>query len=266
MIPDGYGDDEGFLFATEIEHDTVADEWYVRVEPESHLAGPAADIDVSTLRTTETRRVETDTGVEYHGRLLFSAGAVVVVNGQVVLIHRDSAAPSDPEKWQSPAGRCEEPPGETGFRELYEELIVLEEGNPVFIEATAADWTQAFEETYEATLQRRGYESPPAEWTRYRGTVPDAARRQLATVILEYGSRRRTSEMLAFFDESNSTLELRHPIAVDVETPSALQFVDGEFDRTIRRFPPAAVAAMDREDLVPTDAHLADTLYPALGH
>lgn len=266
MIPDRYGDDQVFLFATEVEHDTAAEEWYIRVDPEDRLVGPAVDRDVATLRASDTRRVDTDTGYAYRGGILFSAGAVLVVNGQLVLLERDNAAPSDPGLWQSPAGRCEEQPGVTGYRELYEEVAIVEGDRPVFIEPTSDDWSAPFEGTYAETLRRCGFEAPPDEWVHYRGTVPAAARSQTATVITEYGSQRYTCEMIAFFDEESSTLELRHPVAIEVDDPAALEFADGEFDRTVRRFPPEEVVSMaDDGDLVPTDTYLAETLYHRLG-
>lgn len=266
MIPDKYGDDRAFLFATEIEHHPAAERWHIRVDPDDRLVGPAVDLDVETLQASKPRWIDTDTGYAYRGRILFSAGVVLVVNGQIVLLKRDSAAPSDPGQWQSPAGRCEEQPGVTGFRELYEEIAIAEGDRPVFIEPTADDCSASFEGVYKETLRRCGFETSPDELVRYPGTVPAAARNQTATVITEYDSERYTCDMLAFFDEERSTLECRHPVAIEVDDPTALEFTDGEFDRVVRRFPPEDVISMAADgDLVPTDTHLAQTLYPRFG-
>jgi 8-oxo-dGTP pyrophosphatase MutT (NUDIX family) len=254
------GDDRAFLCASRIAYDAPEDEWRIEVDPESPLVGPAADVDASALRESEVDRVGTERGYEYRGRLLFSAGVVVLVNGRVVLVRRDPDAPSDPGRWQSPAGRCEEPPGDTALRELYEELVVLEGDRPAFV--VYDERSREFEGTYRSTLRRIDRPEPPSEWNRYRGSVPEAAAELSSTVAMEYGERTHTAEMVPFFDERNATLELRYVLAIEVPEPETLRFLDPEFGRTVRRFDPATVVGMDDRDLVPMERYLAETLYP----
>jgi 8-oxo-dGTP pyrophosphatase MutT (NUDIX family) len=262
MISDTYDDDEAFLFATRIEHTADEGRWTIYVDPDEHLVGPATDLSVDTLRESGHDCVKTDGQRSYRGRLLFSAGVVLLVNGQPVLLQRGPGAPSDPGKWQSPAGRCEHPPGETALKEFYEELVVLEDDRPVFV--TYDGQSGEFKSTYELTLQHIGRHTSPEKWSRYRGTIPDVAVDQVSTVELTFGEQLYTDEMVAFFDENNSTLELRYVIEIETPTPERMEFLDGEFDRTVRRFDPAKVCEMDPDDLVPTDAYLADKLYPKL--
>ena len=260
MNPETGGNDEVFLFATEISHDTATDTWRLEVDPDSSLVGPATDRDVAALRTADCERVATDSGYAYRGRLLFSAGVVVLLNGQLVLLQRDAGAPYDPGRWQSPAGRCDGPPGETALRELYEELLVFEGDTPVFIEY--GDRSADFEKIYQSRLASVGGPTNSEAWARYRGTVPAHIDDAFATVELVYGDTTYTGEMLAVFDEANSTLELRYLLASSVADPDSLRFLDPEYDRRIDRFTPSAVAGM--ADLAPADAALAQRLYPQL--
>lgn len=258
MIPDEYGNDEAFLFATEIEHEISRNMWTIRVDPDSCLVGPAVDHDIKTIRDSNHDSTKTATGSRYNGRLLFSAGVVLLLNGQLVLLRRGANAPSDPGKWQSPAGRCDGPPGETALSELYEELVVLEGGCPVFV--THGERSKSFEPTYESALRRINHYVEPSKWNRYLGKRPLPAKDLFATVKLEYGAQSYTDKMVAFFDEDTSTLELRYVLETEVATPSTLKCVDSEFGRTVEMFAPSTVGKMNNK-LVPTDAYLADTLY-----
>lgn len=262
MIPDGYGNDEAFLFATEIGHDPTADVWRIVVDPDESLVGPATDREVSALRAADCERVTTETGYAYRGQLLLSAGVVTLLNGQLVLLQRDADAPSDPGRWQSPAGRCDGPPGETALREFYEELLVFEGDTPVFIEYGGR--STDYEAVYQSRLESVAGPTDPDAWARYRGTVPEAVADEFATVELVYGDDTYTDEMLAVFDEASSTLELRYLVAAGVSAPERLRFVDPEYGRRVERFEPAAVAGMT-DELVPADAALAERLYSRLG-
>lgn len=261
MIPDRFGNDEAFLFATEIEHDKSRNVWTIRVDPDCCLVGPAVDRDIKTLRTSHHDLTETSTGEQYSGRLLFSAGVVLLLNGKLVLLRRGPNAPSDPEKWQSPAGRCDGLPSETALSELYEELVVFENDHPVFV--TYGERSNSLEPSYESALQRVDYYVEPDEWNRYSGTVPAPAKELLATIELEYGTEVYTDEMVAFFDQDASTLELRYVLKTEVATPSTIKCLDSEFGRTVELFEPETVIIMD-DKLVSTQAYLAEVLYPDL--
>lgn len=261
MIPDEYADDEAFVLASEIRY-REDDGWTVRVEPDGAVAGPETDRSVTAVQSASLERTETESGVRWTGDILVSSGVIALLNGELAMLWRDDDAPSDAECWQSPAGRCEGPPGETALREFYEELVVIEDGRPAFVQVD--ERSAAYEEEYEAALRRVDRHAPPADWRRYDAEVPPAAEPFLETVEVTFGTQQWTETMLCFFDEEASTLELRFVVATDVEDPEALELLDGEFDRHVERFDPATAAAMDRDDLVPTDAHLAETLYPAL--
>jgi len=261
MIPDEYGNDEAFLFASEIEHDIPQNRWIVRVNPDCCLVGPAVDRDVECIRNSEHNSTVTGSGKRYNGRLLFSAGVVLLLNGQLVLLRRGPNALTNPEKWQSPAGRCDAPPGKTALSELYEELVVIEDDQPVFI--IYEGLSDSFEQTYEAALRRVDRYVEPAQWSRYSGSVPSQAEDFLAKIDFEYGTQQYSNEMVAFFNEEASTLELRHIIEVDVSNPETLRCIDSEYGREVGLFDLDALDDVD-DELVPTDAHLRKILYPSL--
>lgn len=260
VIPAEYGDDEAFVLASDLVHD--AEGWTVRVDGEPVVAGPETDRPLEAVRDASPARTDADDGVRWTGEILLSSGVVVLLNGELAMLWRDDDAPEDAHRWQSPAGRCEGPPGETGLREFYEELVVLEGGRPAFVRFD--ERSPDYEDEYEAALRRVDRHAPPVEWERYEARVPEAAEPHLETVEVTCGDERWTDELLVFLDEDASTLECRFVVAVDVDDPQSLELLDGEFDRRVERHAPADVVAMDRDDLVPTDAYLADALYPDL--
>lgn len=267
LVPEEIGDDRAFLYATGITYDAAEDRWTIRIDPESHLAGPEGDVDIETLRNATLQREQSGTKTRYIGKILFSAGVALRLDGNGVLLRRGENAETDPGKWTSPAGRCDHPPLETALKEFYEELVVLDgkTRQPVFI--TVDGPSGEFESVYRSSLSAAGIETDPEEWVRFEGVTPEGIREEYATVVTEYGDERFESDMLAYFNEAANTLELR--LAVSVETPpetdaSTLHFEDVEFDRDIARFSREELETLRAAgELVATDSYLvSNDLFP----
>lgn len=265
LVPDSIPDDRAFLYATELTHDRARNEWTLRIDPDACLAGPAGETAVETIRNAPLERTEDETGetVRYTGRILFSAGVVLVLDGKQVLLRRGDHAPTAPGKWTSPAGRCDGPPWDTALKEFYEELVILiGDDRPLFV--TVGDASEHFRDVYASSLAATGWAGPPADWRSLPATTIAAAGDHYETIRTEYGVETFESEMLAYFDDASNTLELRLALAVEMPPDLPLEtftFRDPEFGREIRRFGPAALEAKRAAGaLVPTDAYLVATL------
>ncbi|MEF8806782.1 hypothetical protein [Natronomonas sp.] len=257
LVPDRYDDDAVFATADRVSHDAEADRWTLRIDPGEGLVGAPVGTPISDVQARRPTRTEDDDLTVLEGPVLFSAGVVTLVDGDFVLLYRDADASTDPERWTSPAGRGDHDPGTTALKEFYEELVILDGDTPVFV--TVDDRSVALEEVYTAALRGIGNTTPPSEWDRVSASTPDRYRPYLSTVVTEVDGERFTDEMLAYYDAEANTLELRFVIALDLPNgrAEALSFADGEFDREVRRFTRSEYVALERADLVPTDAYMA---------
>jgi len=264
LIPDEIPDDRAFLYATELTHDRTRDRWTLRIDPDSCFAGPAGEMEIEAIRTASLDRTESADTIQYTGRILFSAGVVLVFDGKLVLLRRGDRAPVDPGKWTSPAGRCEEPPLDTALKEFYEELVIRygTDGRPVFV--TAGDASARFTDVYASSLATTDGSETKDDWLTLPGITLETVRDHYTTIRTEYGDETFSSEMLAYFNEASNTFELR--LAIAVETPPELEttaftFYDAEFDRQIDRFGPEELEAKrNAGELVPTDEYLVANL------
>jgi hypothetical protein len=262
LVPERYDEDTVFAYASKVVHDEAAGQWTLYADPQDCLVGDPVGIPIDAVRAEQPSRTEIGGKTIYEGRILFSAGVIMIVNGQHVLIYRDEDAPTDQDRWTSPAGRGDHDPGTTALKEFYEELAVTEGGKPAFI--TVDERSAAFEDTYEATLRTVDQYAPPGEWRRVAGTTPERYRPYLSSVVTEFGDERCTDELLAYYDVTSNTLELRFVVNVDVtpERAEAFAFHDGEAGREVKWFTESELLDFDSDDLVPTDAYVARELLP----
>lgn len=265
LVPDRYEDDTVFAAAERVVHDHEANRWTLRVDPGEGLVGDPVGTSVRDVQAERPERTTDGDVTVLEGPVLFSAGVVTLVDDRFALLYRDADAPTAPERWTSPAGRGDYDPGTTALKEFYEELLIVEDGTPVFV--TFDERSSELEDAYAAALRGIGITTPPSEWHRVTGTTPERYRPHLSTVVTEIDSERYTDEMLVYYDEDANTLECRFVIAVDlpIDRGAALSFHDGEFDRTVRRFTRSEYCNLDRTDLVPTDAYLAHEVVPTIG-
>lgn len=262
LVPDEYEADTVFATARRVVYDRIEDRWTLQVNPKSGLVGKPVGTPIEECRENRPSRTVKGSATIFEGPMLFSAGVITLVGGQYVLLYRGSDAPTAPEKWTSPAGRGDHDPGMTALKEFYEELLVLENGNPVFIHFD--DRSPDFESIYMSALRGAGVTTQPSECHRIDGATPERYRPYLSTVVTEVGDERYTEEMLVYHDESANTLELRFVIEADISTERVAQltFHDGELNREVRRFSPREFMNLGPEELVSTDAYFASEITP----
>lgn len=264
LVDDCHEDDAVFAVAERVVYDAEANRWMLRIDPEEGLVGEPVGTPVADVQADPPDRTVSGDRTVLEGPVLFSAGVVTLIDGGFVLLYRDTGAPTAPERWTSPAGRGDHDPGTTALKEFYEELLILDEGTPVFV--IVDDRSAALEDTYAAALDGVGITEPPSEWRRVAGATPERYRPHLSTVVTEVDDERYVDEMFAYYDEDVNTLEFRFVVEIEglTDRPDALSFRDGEFGRTVRQFSPEEYCALDREELVPTDAYLAREVVPKL--
>ncbi|GAA1069304.1 hypothetical protein GCM10009647_091480 [Streptomyces sanglieri] len=263
LVPETYASDTVFLYASKVVHDLETDRWTLYIDPENCLAGEDTT-DVETLRNESPTISEEGSQRIFEGRMLFSSGIVFLVNDRFTLLQRDEAAPSDPGRWTSPAGRCEHDPATTALEEFYEELVATTDERPMFVRWDGR--SGEYVETYQSTLSKLGNDTPADKWRSIRATVPNPFRQFFSTVVTQYGEREFRDELLTYYDEDANTLEFRFVLRISPssELESQLTFTDGEFNRDVDLFTLEEVQSMSSENLVPTDAYIAREILPSI--
>jgi len=248
--------DELFLYATRVTHDRHRGRWTVEVDPENCLTGYADEVDeaapLEELTTTAPTTTKSEEKTTYAGRIPFSAGVIVLVGDAFVLLRRDEAAPVDPLMWTSPAGRCDARPRTTALRELAEELLVRADGRAAVLTPPEAGDEAA--DAYRETLRRNGIHSPRDRWVELPMTVPDEYADALVPVETQYDDDSFVDDFWVYYDETNSTLELRKVYRLDTpDDVDTVTFADGEYDRTTSVVSRRELFAVDDDDLVPAN-------------
>lgn len=266
--------DSVFFYANEVVCDRENNRWILKIDSDDCLVrNPNTDADVYTCRETnldettpeitEIRskgpdKIEKDTRTLYRGRILFSAGFVVTLDGSVVLTRRGPGASVDPCKWTSPAGRCDSTPSNTGTRELYEELLVSADGAPAFLSVGLSSSVDP-KSLYVETLRRNGIHAEKNDLIHLDTEFPDRYRSMTATVETRFESdaedvKRHVGEFWTLYDPNASTLELRRIIEVTVpENISSVSFSDGEYGQPTRLFSKDEFMDTDSDEFVTTD-------------
>ncbi|MDG5777956.1 NUDIX hydrolase [Haloarculaceae archaeon H-GB2-1] len=249
--------DELFFYAKRV----VADDegWRIDVDPAHCLTGYADEVDVAyPLRElgVDERRIANGRTV-YEGRIPFSAGVVLLVEGTFVMLYRDADAPSDPCKWTSPAGRCDHDPTQTAYRELYEELLVRANGRPAVVEVG----DESAVARYETTLRERGFDHPREQWLRLPASVPDRYDSLHVPVETHYGDERHVGRFWPYWDDAKETLELR--TILEIQRPGdgpSLSFSDPEYGRRVEQFTLDDLLSLSSDELVPANAALREEI------
>lgn len=255
-------EDELFFYANRLVYDGETDRWEIHVDPDDCLTGYADAVDVShpiaAIEDSEPTVRNEGSRVVYEGRLLFSAGVILLIDGHVVLLYRDAEAPVDPCKWTSPAGRCDNTPGRTALQELYEELLVVSDGRPVHI---AVPDRETLTGPYQRTLRNNGIYASTTDWETVTAGCPPDYEPVVSTVETHYGDETAVDEFWAYFNTDSSVLELRY--IIEISTPDSIpmiRFEDGEYDRQTALFTHDELQAIPTEDLVPANAAFRDRL------
>jgi hypothetical protein len=258
--------DTVFFYATKLEkcHDLT---WSVDVDPAACLVSMAANTEglstVNELREGSLLKTVEDDRIIYQGKILLSSGIILAVNDKILMLLRDDEAPVDPLKWTSAAGRCDREPFLTALKEFYEEIILFDSvsGQPVFVIFPENDYLKEAKEIYRATLARKGFKHPVAEWVfinadfdRHNSSLLQQVRTRFASgEITGDGAPEVFTDMFfPFMDEENNTLELRLLASVSIpdKTESQLAFCDGEYKRTVKLFTVENFMRMEDSSLV----------------
>lgn len=255
-------DDSAYFRAQRVVVDDAQDRWTIHVDPDDCLVtrdepGPGVPT-VAEVQQRTPKMAKTENMTVYEGPVLFSGGVIVRMNGKFVLIFRDSDAGTSPRMWTSPAGRGDRDPATTALKEFYEELALVADDAPIFVDLDGR--SGAFEDVYERTLETVGQHVPPDEWTRVRASYPERVRNAHTTVVTEYGSQRFEDRMLATYVPETNTVELRFFADVQVSTDS-VDCHDAELGRRVECFTSKEVEALlTKGKLVPPDENLLQRL------
>lgn len=255
-------DDSAYFRAQRVDVDDEADRWTIHVDPDDCLVArdePGADgPTVADVQQTAPSVTETGATKVYEGPILFSGGVTVRVNDQFVFIFRDAGARTSPRMWTSPAGRGDRDPATTALKEFYEELAIVAEDAPVFVELD--DRSEDFEAVYERTLETVGQYADPAEWTRVTASVPEGVENALTTVVTQYGTEQFEDRMLVAYVPESNTVELRFFVDVQLETDE-IECFDAELGRRVEQFTSEEVEELlTKGNLVPPDRNVLQQL------
>lgn len=253
--------DAVYYYATEVVRDTADGRWELHVDPDDCLVSLNEDVndhfglELPTVETVEsdpvTHRVEGDTEI-LEGRILLGGGVIPIVDDALVLIFRDAKAPAAPLRWTAADGRVDSTLTRTTFGEFYEELLVFQGREPVYVDVPEAP---DMRETYRSTLEENGYESPESLST-LEGQVPGTYREAYDPVVTHFGDQRYESEFWADWDIDAGHFGVNQVIAFDGPD---LTFADGELGRCVERFPLEMAAERPSETYVGSVSRFIET-------
>jgi len=236
-------DDKVFFYAKKITF-SQSNGWTIIVQPDAcmvsmHESKLALDT-VATLRSSPLAVSSSSAGSVFKGKILFSAGAMLFLGTDVVMMKRDEAAPTDPKKWTSPAGRSDREPLLTALKEFHEEVILFDtlSNRPVYVDIANNPYAKIVENIYYETLKRKGYEADVSDWIRLVAYQTTPNIKNIYPVKLLFGeehvdsSLNGTIKYFSFMDVSNSTLELLLPLTINNDQLSKvnISLCDGEYD------------------------------------
>lgn len=262
-------DDMVYFYARRIvkEHGS---NWIIYVAPNACLVNLRDRGDgLPTVEDLRQGVLQTKVGQDkaiFEGRVLFSGGIILTINGKILMLFRDKEAPVAPLKWTSPAGRCDREPLLTALKEFYEEVILFDKisGKPVFVSFENEAYFEEVKKIYSRTLKRKGFMQPVEEWIFFHADVGGKFGYHLQEVRTYFGFDEEsggssgeevfTGKFFTFFDEEGNTLEMQFlaSIMVPPEIEARMAFCDGEFERTVRLFTEQEFMLMDESSLVPT--------------
>lgn len=247
--------DELFFYAEQIVHDMEADCWEIHVNPDECLTGYANNVDVphslEAIGNSDPTVHKEGSRVIYEGRLLFSAGVILLIDDHMVMQYRDPGAPVDPCRWTSPAGRCDTTPEQTARQELYEELLVLAGDRPAHVVISGEEQLTG---VYQQTLRHNGIHSPTTDWETIPTNRPPRYNSVISTVETYYGNENYIDKFWAYFDDSSSTLELRYVKEMNVpDSVPMVRFSDAEYSRETALFSQEELQSLPDDELVPAN-------------
>lgn len=227
---------------------------------------------VSELRRSPMKKVVAPGRTTYEGRILFSAGVTLTINGKALMLLRDGDAPVDPSMWTGPAGRCDREPALTALKEFYEEVILFDRvsGRPIFVVLENGMYSVEARSIYRATLTRKGFGRSVEDWIFWDADVGryGAHLEEVRTCFGPgapadcSGGEVHSGRFWVFIDEETATLELRllAGLTVSGEMEGRLAFCDGEYDRAVRLFEIDELLRMDKGSLVSAMDHFRRTI------
>lgn len=259
LIPPEQKDAVYYYARKVVRHDD--DRWELHVDPEDCLVALNEEVNdyfdlalptVGAIKAESvSHRVQDDSEV-LEGRILLGGGVIPIVDDALVLIFRDAGAPAAPLRWTAADGRVDSTLTRTTFGEFYEELLVFQDGTPVYVDVPEAP---DMRETYANALEENGFEVPDPLPT-LEGRVPDAYRDAYDPVVTHFGDQRYEGEFWVNWDTDGGHFGVNQVIAFDGPD---LRFVDGELSRCVERFPLELAAKRPAEAYVPSVAKFIET-------
>ncbi|MCL4537563.1 MAG: NUDIX hydrolase [Nitrospirae bacterium] len=266
--------DKVFFYCNELRHDQNEKAWEIYVNPEDCLVALDEEVKkidksleklptVIELRKQKPQGFKKDNTISYKGNILFSSGVILIINGKILMLQR-SKNTIDPEKWTSPAGRCDLDPELTGLKEFYEELILInkKERKPIFVKI-GSDYL-AIKKIYKNTLEKKkelgDIDISEDNWFQLEAETSTEYRSLLESVTTKFGSTLFKGKFLAYLDEENNTLELRilAELKVDERELENMEFLNGEREYPCRLFSLDEFVKMDNAKLVPAIIYFRD--------
>ncbi len=259
-------DDSVFFYASSAGFDP-ANGWMLKIDPNDCLV--SMDSDSSAMPSVEAIRNERNailhgvgTSIQLVNRCLFSGGALVFINNQLLLLKRDAKAPYAPLKWTAPAGRSDRDPFTTSLKEMSEEVILFDRKtqSPVQIICSNYPNPTEIERVYSQTLRRKNMDENPANWIKIQATPAPNMAPNAYPVNVQFGSDSidyAEGEQPLFYyfpDQINNTLEFLLVLYIDSRHTEHLDlaFYDGEYDRQVKLFSEAEIIALSDNELVET--------------
>lgn len=274
-IPQRYND-KVFFYCNELRHDQNEKAWEIYVNPEDYMVALDEEVKkidksleklptIIELRKQKPQGFKKDNTISYKGKILFSSGVILIINGKILMLQR-SKNTTDPEKWTSPAGRCDLDPELTGLKEFYEELILInkKERKPIFVKIGSDDLS--IKEIYKNTLKKKkelgDINISEDNWSRLKIETTTEYRSLLESVTTKFGNTLFKGNFLAYLDEENNTLELRilAELKVDERELENMEFLNGEGKGPCRLFSLDEFVKMDDAKLVPTMIYFRDII------
>ncbi|MFT4884690.1 MAG: hypothetical protein ACI8U4_002207 [Natronomonas sp.] len=253
--------DAVYYYARKVVRDAEEGRWELHVDPDDCLVALNEDVndhfdrDFPTLETVEaepvTHRVEDDSEV-LEGRILLGGGVIPIVDDALVLIFRDAGAPAAPLRWTAADGRVDATLTRTTFGEFYEELLVFQDGTPVYVDVPEAP---DMRETYAEALEANEFEVPDPLPT-LQGAVPETYRAAYDPVVTHFGDQRYESEFWVNWDIDAGHFGVNQAIAFDGPD---LTFADGELCRCVERFPLEMAAERPSDSYVDSVSRFIET-------
>ena len=172
------------------------------------------------------------------GPALVSSGSLLIINDMLAITKRTPDAKVDPDKWTTPAGRCDRTPLVTGIKETIEEIEISAKDGTILLPDMARDLIHSRPNTDFYTTSTCGIETTNIEF--YVGPQ-----------LIE------TAHMWSYFSQASNTLELRLPIIARLDEPISLS--NPEFNTPAKLVDPHT---LNPEEVVPALRHFLHNLAP----